>query len=73
MLSLSKYKSIRVQQLNFGMCRKTSALTLNNLNSVKDMFNPLKTTLICFIQGLSAYCAVNTPHFGYKNQSLNVL
>jgi hypothetical protein len=28
---------------------------------------------ICFIQGLSAYRAVNTLHFGYKNQSLNVL
>jgi hypothetical protein len=26
-----------------------------------------------FIQGLSAYRAVNTLHFGYKNQSLNVL
>jgi hypothetical protein len=36
-------------------------------------FNPLKTKLICFIQGLSAYRAVNTLHFGYKNQSLNVL
>jgi hypothetical protein len=27
---------------------------------------------ICFIWGLSAYCAVTTLHFGYKNQSLNV-
>jgi hypothetical protein len=36
-------------------------------------FNPLKTDFICFIQGLSAYRAVNTLHFGYKNQSLNVL
>jgi hypothetical protein len=36
-------------------------------------FNPLKTKHICFIQGLSAYRAVNTLHFGYKNQSLNVL
>jgi hypothetical protein len=35
--------------------------------------NPLKTNRICFIQGLSAYRAVNTLHFGYKNQSLNVL
>jgi hypothetical protein len=35
--------------------------------------NPLKTKRICFILGLSAYRAVNTPHFGYKNQSLNVL
>jgi hypothetical protein len=36
-------------------------------------FNPLKTKRVCFIQGLSAYRAVNTLHFGYKNQSLNVL
>jgi hypothetical protein len=35
--------------------------------------NPLKTKRICFIQGLSVYRAVNTLHFGYKNQSLNVL
>jgi hypothetical protein len=35
--------------------------------------NPLKTERICFIYGLSAYRAVNTLHFGYKNQSLNVL
>jgi hypothetical protein len=35
--------------------------------------NPLKTKRICFIDGLSAYRAVNTLHFGYKNQSLNVL
>jgi hypothetical protein len=36
-------------------------------------FNPLKTKRVCFIQGLSAYRAVNTLPFGYKNQSLNVL
>jgi hypothetical protein len=36
-------------------------------------FNPLKTKRICFIEGLSAYRAVNTLHFGYKNQSLDVL
>jgi hypothetical protein len=36
-------------------------------------FNPSKTKRICFIQGLSAYRAVNALHFGYKNQSLNVL
>jgi hypothetical protein len=36
-------------------------------------FNPLKTERVCFMQGLSAYRAVNTLHFGYKNQSLNVL
>jgi hypothetical protein len=35
--------------------------------------NALKTKRICFIQGLSAYRAVNTLHLGYKNQSLNVL
>jgi hypothetical protein len=35
--------------------------------------NPLKAKRVCFIQGLSAYRAVNTLHFGYKNQSLNVL
>jgi hypothetical protein len=39
----------------------------------KSLFNPLKTKHICFIQGISAYRAVNTLHFGYKNQSLNVL
>jgi hypothetical protein len=36
-------------------------------------FNPLKTKRICFTQGLSAYRAENTLHFGYKNQSLNVI
>jgi hypothetical protein len=35
--------------------------------------NPLKTKRICFISGLSAYRAVNTLHFSYKNQSLSVL
>jgi hypothetical protein len=38
-----------------------------------DQINPLKTKRICFKSGLSAYRAVNTLHFGYKNQSLNVL
>jgi hypothetical protein len=37
------------------------------------IINPLKTKRVCFIYGLSAYRAVNTLHFGYKNQSLNVL
>jgi hypothetical protein len=37
------------------------------------LINPLKTKRVCFIQGLSAYRAVNTLEFGYKNQSLNVL
>jgi hypothetical protein len=41
-------------------------LTTNNIN-------PLKTKRNCFMQGLSAYRAGNTLHFGYKNQSLNVL
>jgi hypothetical protein len=35
--------------------------------------NPLKTKRIYFIEGLSPYRAVNTLHFGYKNQYLNVL
>jgi hypothetical protein len=43
------------------------------VNEEVKVFNPLKTTRICFIEGLSAYRAVNTLHFGYKNQSLNVL
>jgi hypothetical protein len=40
---------------------------------IAPVLNPLKTKRICFIQGLSAYRAVNTLHFGYKNQSLDVL
>jgi hypothetical protein len=35
--------------------------------------NPVNTKRICFVEGLSAYRAVNILHFGYKNQSLNVL
>jgi hypothetical protein len=35
--------------------------------------NPLNKKSLCFIEGLSAYRAVNTLHFGYKNQSLNAL
>jgi hypothetical protein len=35
--------------------------------------NLLKMKHISFIYGLSAYHAVNTLHFSYKNQSLNVL
>jgi hypothetical protein len=42
-------------------------------NIFTTIFNPLKTKRICFIYGLSAYRTVNTLHFGYKNQSLNVL
>jgi hypothetical protein len=46
----------------------------NNLKcGTKKYINLLKMKRICFIQGLSAYRAVNTLHFGYKNQSLNVL
>jgi hypothetical protein len=41
--------------------------------TVTPHINPLKMKRICFIYGLSAYRAVNTLHFGYKNQSLNVL
>jgi hypothetical protein len=51
--------------------------TQSNVKSNKPfitiLINPVKTKRICFIQGLSAYRAVNTLHFGYKNQSLNVL
>jgi hypothetical protein len=47
--------------------------SLNNVINSKLGINPLKTKRVCFIQGLSAYRAVNTLHFGYKNQSLNVL
>jgi hypothetical protein len=38
-----------------------------------DWINPLKTECVCLIQRFSAYRAGNTLHFGYKNQSLNVL
>jgi hypothetical protein len=44
-----------------------------DFHSISTAINPLKMKRICFIQGLSAYRAVNTLHFGYKNQSLNVL
>jgi hypothetical protein len=43
------------------------------ISDIPEDINPLKTKCICFIQGLSAYRAVNTLHFGYKNQSVNVL
>jgi hypothetical protein len=48
-------------------CSETTRLT--DINKEKS-FNPLKTKRICFI---SAYRAVDTLYFGYKNQSLNVL
>jgi hypothetical protein len=35
--------------------------------------NPLKMKRSCCIEGLSAYRNVNTLHFGYKNQFVNVL
>jgi hypothetical protein len=35
--------------------------------------NPLTTERIYFIKRFNAYRAVNTLHFGYKNQSINVL
>jgi hypothetical protein len=44
-----------------------------NLLQVITSFNPLKTKRVCFVQGFSACRAVNTLHFSYKNQSLNVL
>ena len=34
-------------------------------------FNPLRTKRTRVIKGLSSYRAVNTLHFGYKNQSVN--
>jgi hypothetical protein len=37
------------------------------------LINPLKTKRICFMQGLSAHRAVNILHFGYNNQSLNIV
>jgi hypothetical protein len=41
--------------------------------TVMAYFNHLKTKRICSVYGFSAYRAVNTLHFGYTNQSLNVL
>jgi hypothetical protein len=46
---------------------------INNVSKCSSYINPLKKKRICFIEGLSAYRAVNTLHFGYKNQSLNAL
>jgi hypothetical protein len=43
------------------------------VSCVRRHVNSLKTKRICFIYELSAYRAVNTLHFGYKNQCLNVL
>jgi hypothetical protein len=52
----------------------TDTSPLNSVHNITIYFlNPLKTKCICFIKGLSAYRTVNTLHFGYKNQSLNIL
>jgi hypothetical protein len=53
----------------FTKLKLTAPVYRNILNCI----NPSKTKRVCFIQGLSAYRAVNTLHLGYKNQSLNVL
>jgi hypothetical protein len=52
---------------------ESSRLHCYSRHTAGALINPLKTKRIWFIQGLSAYRAVNTLHFGYKNQSLNVL
>jgi hypothetical protein len=36
-----------------------------------NVFNHLEKERVCVIYGLNPYRAVNTPHFGYKNQTLN--
>jgi hypothetical protein len=54
----------RVQSMIFPLVRTAASVC---------KINPLKTKCIRIIQELSAYRAVNTLHFGYKNQSLNVL
>ena len=55
----------------------TSRLNTTYFNLLKptghvmhQQFNPLKTNCTCVIQGLNAYRAVNTPHFGYKTSQL---
>jgi hypothetical protein len=55
-----------------GLDTKNKQIADNSLMSTT-MINPLQMKLICFIWGVRAYRAVNTLHFGYKNQSLNVL
>jgi hypothetical protein len=44
-----------------------------NVGIIYKYLNPLKAEWICFIWGFSAYRTVNTLHFSYKNQSLNIL
>jgi hypothetical protein len=56
-----------------AVCSEIRTKHINAMWASRRIFNPLKTKRICFIKGLSAYRAVNTLHFGYKNQSLNVL
>jgi hypothetical protein len=46
---------------------------INEQTKLMSDVNPLKMKHVCSIYELSAYRAVNTFHFGYKNQSLNVL
>jgi hypothetical protein len=48
--------------------RDTSMILVTQVLNI----NPLKTKRICLYRE-RAYRAVNTLHFGYKNQSLNVL
>jgi hypothetical protein len=56
-----------------GALYRIMASDATHVSRSTGIINPLKTKRICFIQGLSAYRAVNTLRFGYKNQSLNVL
>jgi hypothetical protein len=77
---VNKYFSQRITRdtvLLLSGTRHTAILEVSRplffKSSMFSKLNPLKTKRICFIYGLSAYRAVNTLHFGYKNQSLNVL
>jgi hypothetical protein len=70
-----RYHLHRGQSLESRMLRVITRMrfTPRCLFHYKVKINPLKANRICFIEGLSAYRAVNTLHFGYKNQPLNVL
>jgi hypothetical protein len=70
-VSIARYA--RLLTFAYKIRTEQEHLELSVLGLVRDLINPLKTKRICFIYGLSAYGAVNTLHFGYKNQSLNVL
>jgi hypothetical protein len=80
-LALGTHRLTKIQILTSPTCvRLVTVLFATGLptarryeNSPTSVFNPLRTKRICFRQGLSAYRAVNTLRFGYKNQSLNVL